>query len=159
MTEYALDIQKETAYARRWAFSRNPHYYDFDRIGGDCTNFVSQCIYAGGAVMNCTRDVGWYYFSLHDRAAAWTGVEYFYRFIVTNEGAGPYGFQVAAADACPGDVIQLGNGGGFYHSLFVLRNDGEPYVAAHTDDAFDRPLSSYHYERARCLHIVGARRY
>ncbi|MBQ2742544.1 MAG: amidase domain-containing protein, partial [Oscillospiraceae bacterium] len=27
-------------YARRWAFRRNPAYYNFDEIGGDCTNFV-----------------------------------------------------------------------------------------------------------------------
>lgn len=34
-------------YTKKWAYSRNPKYYDFDSIGGDCTNFVSQCIFAG----------------------------------------------------------------------------------------------------------------
>lgn len=34
-------------YAHRWAYGRNPQFYDYEAIGGDCTNFASQCIYAG----------------------------------------------------------------------------------------------------------------
>ena len=37
-------------YAHQWAFGRNPEFYDFSQIGGDCTNFASQCLYAGGGV-------------------------------------------------------------------------------------------------------------
>ena len=48
-------------YAKRWAYGRNPAFYDYERIGGDCTNFASQCVYAGSGVMNYTRDLGWYY--------------------------------------------------------------------------------------------------
>lgn len=29
-------------YARRWGNARNPAYYNFDELGGDCTNFASQ---------------------------------------------------------------------------------------------------------------------
>ena len=35
-------------YARQWALSRNRAYNDFTKGGGDCMNFVSQCLYAGG---------------------------------------------------------------------------------------------------------------
>ena len=35
------------AYARRWALSRNPLFTNFAGRGGDCTNFISQCVYAG----------------------------------------------------------------------------------------------------------------
>ena len=42
------------AYAKKWAYGRNPKYYDFSDLGGDCTNFASQCIYAGSGVMNYT---------------------------------------------------------------------------------------------------------
>ncbi|SEK39879.1 amidase domain-containing protein [Ruminococcus albus] len=158
MREYPLNISAEVEYARRWAFSRNPSFYDFNDLGGDCTNFVSQCIYAGGAVMNYTRDVGWYYVSLNDRAAAWTGVEYFYRFITKNRGAGPFGEEVHISKSAVGDVIQLGGSAGFYHSLLVTSLCGEPCVAAHSFDAFDRPLSSYSFEKLRCIHIIGARK-
>lgn len=54
-------------YAHQWAFGRNPEFYDFSQIGGDCTNFASQCLYAGGGVMNFTPEFGWYYISPEDR--------------------------------------------------------------------------------------------
>ena len=53
------DRSAAVAYARKWAFGRNPEYYDFGGIGGDCTNFVSQCLYAGAGVMNFTPELGW----------------------------------------------------------------------------------------------------
>ena len=28
-------------YAAKWAFARNPLFYNFTGIGGDCTSFVS----------------------------------------------------------------------------------------------------------------------
>ena len=159
LIEYPLNTAQSTAYARRWAFSRNPAFYDFDGVGGDCTNFVSQCLWAGGAAMNYTPDLGWYYRSPEDRAAAWTGVEYFYNFITTNAGVGPFGEVVPVDAARTGDVIQLGSGGGYYHTLFVVAvRRGEPYIAAHTYDAFNRALSTYTYDEIRCMHIIGSRR-
>ena len=44
--------ENAVAYARKFAFSQNPNFANFAGIGGNCTNFVSQCIYAGGCVMN-----------------------------------------------------------------------------------------------------------
>ena len=41
------DRSAAVTYAHRWAFGRNPRYYNFDELGGDCTNFASQCLYAG----------------------------------------------------------------------------------------------------------------
>lgn len=79
------------AYAKKWAYGRNPKYYDFSDLGGDCTNFASQCIYAGSGVMNYTPTYGWYYISVNNRAPAWTGVDELYRFLTTNRGAGYIG--------------------------------------------------------------------
>lgn len=157
--EYKLDIEKEQEYARRWALGRNPAFYNFESIGGDCTSFVSQCIYAGGAVMNYTRDLGWYYISPRDRAAAWSGVEYFYSFMTTNKGVGPFGEQTDISQAQAGDVIQLGNAQGFYHSLFVISAQNGVRVAAHSNDVYGKSLYSYDFEKARCIHIIGARRW
>ena len=160
MKEYPLNISTEIKYARKWAFSHNPAYYNFENIGGDCTNFVSQCLYAGGAVMNYTRDTGWYYSSLHNRAAAWTSVEYFYRFIVNNKGIGPFGRIIPVDHVNAGDVIQLNTDGKFHHSLLVIDvRGGVPYVAAHTFNAYDRPLTTYAYDDLRCMKIIGARKY
>ena len=46
------DRKQAIKYAKAWAYFRNPNYYNFDNIGGDCTNYISQCIYAGCRVMN-----------------------------------------------------------------------------------------------------------
>lgn len=158
---YALDIPKMLGYAEKWAFSVNPDFYDFSGLGGDCTNFVSQCIFAGGAVMNYTPDIGWYYISLSDRAAAWTGVEYFAKFMLNNRSAGPFGEQVALREVQVGDVVQLGTDDGFYHSLLVTGtgSDGGPLVTAHTFDVYNKPLSAYSYRYIRCIHLLGARRW
>ena len=67
--------ERAVMYARRWALSRNPLFLDFTGTGGDCTNFVSQCILAGSCVMNFTPTYGWYFRSSADRAPAWSGVE------------------------------------------------------------------------------------
>ncbi len=160
MMEYALDLENAVRYAGKWAYGRNPAFYDFDGLGGDCTNFISQCILAAGAAMNYAKDVGWYYISITNRAAAWTGVEYFYRFMVNNTGVGPFGREVPLADVRVGDVVQLGADGRFYHSLLVVDlKNGQPFVACHTADAYNRPLFSYMFDIARVLRIDRARRW
>ena len=68
------DRGRALAYAKRWARGRNPLFYNFTGIGGDCTNFVSQCVLAGCCAENFTPDFGWYYRSPEDRAPAFTGV-------------------------------------------------------------------------------------
>lgn len=153
------DRAKALQYAERWAFSRNPLFENYTGIGGDCTNFVSQSIYAGSCVMNYTPTFGWYYISPTERAPAWTGVTYFYNFLTTNKGVGPYGREVNPGGLEIGDVIQLSrNDGTFYHSLLVSGfTEGEYLVAAHSNDAFNRPLSSYNFATARYLHIDGIR--
>ena len=147
-------------YAKEWAFKRNPKYYNFNKIGGDCTNFASQCIYAGAGVMNYTPTFGWYYISLSDRSPSWTGVEYLYNFLVNNDGLGPFAEEVALEKLEVGDIVQLGTGtGDFYHSPVVVRvENGRIYVAAHTFDAFMKPLYSYSFAKARGIHILGARK-
>ncbi|MBR6703774.1 MAG: amidase domain-containing protein [Clostridia bacterium] len=165
MRNIVYDRQAVVAYARRWAFARNPKYYNFDLLGGDCTNFASQCLFAGVGVMNFTPDFGWYYRSLNDRAPAWTGVEFFYQFLTANAdgvgtGVGPYAKLVEQNELEIGDFVQFGRAtGDFYHTPVVVgfSNSGIPLVSAHTNDAFGRLLTSYRFERLRCLHILGAR--
>jgi len=158
------DRAAAVAYAHRWAYYRNPAYYDFQNIGGDCTNFASQCLYAGSGIMNYTPIYGWYYRSLRDRAPAWTGVSYFYNFLTRNMGVGPYGHDADMLQVEPGDFVQLATvRSAFHHTPVIVRIEGEPslrtiFVAAHTGDVDERPLSSYPIQKLRFIHIDGVRR-
>lgn len=101
------DRQAAFEYAKKWAFRRNPRYYNFEKIGGDCTNFASQCIYAGAKVMNFTPTFGWYYISINNRAPAWTGVEYLFNFLTGNDAEGPFAEETALNKLEVGDIVQL----------------------------------------------------
>ncbi len=153
------DRMRAVEYARKWALSRNPLFTDFTGQGGNCTNFVSQAVLAGSCAMNFTPTFGWYFVSSSDRSPSWTGVEFFYDFMVNNQEAGPYMREVSRREVMEGDVIQLANDtGDFYHTLIITGFDGEEIlVSAQSDDSLDRPLSSYNYASLRFLNVVGVR--
>lgn len=156
MRELSYNRHAAVAYAVKWALGRNPAYYNFENIGGDCTNFTSQCIYAGAQVMNFTPVTGWFYKSSFDRSASWSGVEYLYKYLINKRGVGPYAREVPQSEAELGDIVQLGRqSGDFYHSLVITAKDPYIFVSTHTYDALNRPLSSYSYDIARFLHIEG----
>ena len=154
------DRDAAVAYAHRWAYGRNPRYYNYDDLGGDCTNFASQCLYTGAPVMNHTPMFGWYYYDANHKAPAWTGVEYLYNFLTRDKPSlGPFAKEVMLRELLPGDIVQLSfNGALFQHSPIVVQageNASDLLLAAHTDDADHRPLDTYPYVLARFLHISG----
>lgn len=155
------DRENAVGYAEKWALGRNPRFYDFSTLGGDCTNFASQCIYAGSAVMNFTPVYGWYFISLNNRAPAWTGVKFLYNFLTSNKTKGPFARSAKISEMLPGDIVQLGDSAGrFYHSLVITKIQGYPsgetiYISTHTFDAKNRRLNSYSYDDIRFLHIEG----
>ena len=164
LTVKSYDRYRAVEYAKKWALSRNPIFENFTGIGGDCTKFVSQAVYAGSCGMNYTPTFGWYFKSFNDRAPAWTGVRAFYDFF-TGSGdfapvtlrEGPFGYVTERKYAQLGDVIQLANEAGeFYHTLIITGFDGNDIlVSAHTDDSLDRPLSTYTNASERIIHVVG----
>ena len=165
MTLHPYDRQAAVNYAHRWAYHRNPDFYNFDELGGDCTNFASQCLYAGSGVMNYTPTFGWYYNSQYRRAPAWPGVSFFYNFLTRRkETPGPLGEETGLTGLLPGDFVQLRFAPGpFAHNPVVVAV-GSPasldnvLVAAHTEDADYRPLSTYPIREIRFLHILGVYR-
>ena len=151
------DRNAAVRYAARWALSRNPAYYDYSNIGGDCTNFASQCLYAGSGVMDYTETYGWYYIDANRKAPAWTGVEFLYQYLVREEQRpGPMAVLVSKNEIQQGDIIQLSfNGVTFGHTPVVLATRPQIFVAAHSEDSFMRPLDTYDYQAIRFLHITG----
>lgn len=76
--------EKAREYALKWATSSNKEYYDFINDGGDCTNFVSQVLRAGGVEFvgskaNATSIKSWFYYSsnLPNRSSTWTAANPF----------------------------------------------------------------------------------
>ncbi len=157
---FPYDREAAAGYARRWATGRNPGFYDFSGLGGDCTNFASQCIFAGAGVMNFTPVYGWFFRSANNRTASWTGVEYLCNFLINNRGAGPFAEVVPIERLQRGDIVQLGREtGDFYHSPVVVGFAGNSIlVAAHSYDVYGKTLASYHAPVLRGLHILGVRK-
>ncbi|MDR1734015.1 MAG: amidase domain-containing protein [Oscillospiraceae bacterium] len=166
----AKEYDRESAvqYARKWAFDRNPEWGDFETMGGDCTNFTSQVLYAGGASFNIDSDYGWYYKNLDNRAPAWSGVEALHEFLISNKtGNGPMAVPIALKDVEKGDIVQLRFQGNdrFSHSL-VVTDLGRPVgsnnlftvgITTHSLDSRSRPLGTYSFAEMRPLHITGVR--
>ena len=148
--------QDAVNYAYKWAFSRNSNYYNYDNIGGDCTNFISQCIYAGSKIMNYTKTFGWYYKSANDKSPSWTGVEYLYNFLTRKDKSiGPIGKEATINDMEIGDIIQLSfDSNKFAHSLIITNiKDGNIFVTTHTFDALNKNLQLYTFKKIRFIHI------
>ena len=164
MKEIQYQREKVLQYAEKWAFLRNPNYYNFDSVGGDCTNFASQCLYAGSNTMNYTKNIGWYYINGNNKSPSWSGVEFFYKFLINNKNIGPYGKDVEQREIQLGDFVQLSfDGNKFVHTLVVVEIEN-PFrlsgikIATHTFDSFNKAISEYYFEKIRFIHIEGVRK-
>ncbi|CAH1218759.1 hypothetical protein PAECIP111893_04480 [Paenibacillus plantiphilus] len=128
------------AYADRWWEEPNPAYENFDV---NCTNYVSQCLFAGHAPMNYTgrRDLGWWYRGRSGGREQWS-----YSWAVSNalqiflSGSRQKGLKATVVHSPEelelGDVITYDWGGDnrFQHSTIVTAFDaqGMPLVNANT---------------------------
>jgi hypothetical protein len=127
-------------YAAFWWNGFNPA---FRRFFDDCTNFISQSLYAGGMPMEAAgrRDAGWWYLHADEGwSFSWT-VAHSLRWYLETSGRGRRVEQASALQL--GDVITYDwNGDGVWqHNTIVVGYDpaGEPLVAAHTVPSWGRP--------------------
>ncbi|WP_240666621.1 amidase domain-containing protein [Longirhabdus pacifica] len=149
----AYDRQKAANYADQWWNKGNEQYIHFDV---DCTNYVSQCLYAGGAPIYYTgkRASGWWY-KQYGKGASWSfswTVSHSLYLYLTNNKQGLQGEVVSAPEMLDiGDVIFYDwNGNGrFEHSVIVTDKDAQhmPLVNAHTLDSKHR-YWNYHDSHA-----------
>lgn len=78
--------QSAANYAINWWNSRNPSYRSFE---ADCTNFISQALYAGGwryVSGYYLNSSSWWYSSLN-QSRSWINVSYWYDFACINSGS------------------------------------------------------------------------
>lgn len=159
---YKYDREKAKQYAKKWAFKRNPKYYNFEDLGGDCTNFISQVLYAGGCPMNYNRWTGWYYNNINDRAPAWTSVNYLKKFLENNTGRGPIVEKSNIDKVEIGDIVQLNFDSDivFEHSLVIVdikspRTLENIYISTHTYDRYNYSLANYFVKEINFFHVLG----
>ncbi len=159
-----LPYNREAAviYATQWALRRNPNFYDYSQLGGDCANFASQVLLAGGASMNYQPTLGWYYIDPNRKSPSWTGVDFLYNFLISNRTKGPFAAETTPDGVEIGDLIQLSyQEGRFNHTLVVTKLEspggiGRIYVSAHSIDRYNANLvQTYSWKQLRFLHIIG----
>ena len=160
---------KAVEYAEQWWNEANPRFLSFEV---DCTNYVSQCLFAGGAPMNYTgrRETGWWYRGMVNGQEAWSfswAVADSLERHLTNSTSGLRAEPVNhASDLQLGDVIAYDwDGNGHYqHNSIVTAFDvsGMPLVNAHTTNSRHRYWDyqdSYAWTEAtqyRFFHIADA---
>ena len=167
------DREKAVEYAQQWYNKRNPEYLEYDLYGGNCQNFASQCVHAGGMDMdikgNYTCQWKFYGKDLNlkqvasGRSYSFIGVDEFYTYAIYNSTSG----LVTQPDidlkyAQKGDIIQVGAYGKWRHSLVVsdvLTDENgtqtEIILASNTADRWNYPMSAYIYTYPRLIHIDG----
>lgn len=148
-------------YAKKWAYKSNPNFPSFD---GDCANFISQCLLAGGFEMNgdwyCNPDLNPR--ALFDQnynwkwSILWSGAKEQYEYlknsnIVSEEVVITGVDEITAAINDPenpvkvGDVMYLKFDQDRPHHATIISKieDGMVYFAAHTDSYDAKPLSQF----------------
>ncbi|MBA3044582.1 MAG: amidase domain-containing protein [Candidatus Thermoplasmatota archaeon] len=137
-------------YANQWYNSRNPHYNDFSGSGGDCANFVSQCLIAGGmSLWQGTNGGGYGVYPDVDRPATNSNgtipfCDYLHQHL-TRYQAVDYSYGVEGVnvtiplDTEIGDVVIFGTDAGdrWSHAMIVVSvGGGDLGLAAHTTDTY-----------------------
>lgn len=170
LLEYDRDAA--VAYAQKWALSSNPAYKDYGPWGGDCTNFISQCVRAGKIPLDSSgRDdwLNWYWYSDKERTPSWTSAEAFYLYLINNNSEHTQNYGIYARIASyneldQGDIVQLVYEGKAYHTMIiskVLLEDGyllDYLICQHTAHLLDYPLGMKEGEK-RYIKILGYYRY
>lgn len=139
---------------------RPKQWGDFDNMGGDCTNYASQVLYAGGAPMITVGNYKWYYYGYNNRYPSWTGVEEFYDYLINNKADGVHGIEVQSVNELKtGDIIQmdLDGDGVFNHTSVVCNplgyNGVLPTITSHSLDRFNEPILTFNFTDIRLIHL------
>ncbi len=131
---YQYNRLKAVQYAERWWNTYNPAYKKFEN---DCTNFISQCLHAGGAPMRGypNRVSGWW-LQNNNWSYSWA-IANSLRLYLPNSKGGLRAREVSSPEQLLlGDVIcyDFEGDGRFNHNTIVTGKDadGMPLVNAHT---------------------------
>ncbi|MCD8381172.1 MAG: amidase domain-containing protein [Lachnospiraceae bacterium] len=170
--DFPYDRAAALAYSYAYIYKRNSgSYVDYSGLGGNCQNYVSQCLFAGGIPMDIVGDEIWKWYdarisntnSVYGRSSSWTGVDEFVLYAQSNTGYG----LVAEVDAPyftgeAGDVLQFGTEGDWRHAVIitdvVCDENGtviDYLVNSNTSNLENYPASLYGYPEVILTKIIG----
>lgn len=122
-TKHSYNRSAAKTYALKYVLSPNSKYANFEKDRGNCTNFTSQCLYAGGIKKDKTGNYKWYYESVNDRAPAWTSANHFRNYYKNNVGSSS--IKGLNAKSCKFEATRLGDlaqkvvSGKAKHTMFI----------------------------------------
>jgi len=140
--------QAAAQYALRWWNVRNPAYRNFDNSGGNCTNFVSQAMSAGGwthvhgfyrNAPHWWYDYGW----LGIQTWSWVGVNHWHDF--ANIHSRRSTILNNPRNLIVGEVLQVSFDGGINknHSMIVTSTStSDIFLTYNSDDTLNASLAS-----------------
>ncbi|GAB3653973.1 hypothetical protein GCM10027589_12430 [Actinocorallia lasiicapitis] len=140
----AYSYSAMATYAERYWSNYNTAYRRFNDTGGDCTNFISQALKAGG----WAHDLGlytdyhnWWYNSAN-QTRSWINVGYWASFA---RASGRTSYLGNVYDLGIGDILQMDftNNGSKDHSMMATyKNNGVPYLTYHSNNTYRRSVAS-----------------
>lgn len=151
-------------YANTWYATTNPAYEYYGNVGGNCNNFISQALAAGGIEYDLTGDERWYSnITYGSPSYSWVLVDQFYDYAVNNQEGG---FKASVTDSLyagkEGDILQFGENNDWKHSVIITGlvkdEDGNTIdylIDSNTSDRQNFPASAYGYPQLRLIRILG----
>ncbi|MFB7667909.1 amidase domain-containing protein [Kitasatospora sp. NPDC056138] len=133
------------AYAEKYWNNYNPAYRKFNGVGGDCTNFVSQALKAGGwknAPGDDSDYHNWWY-SSDSQSWSWVGADEWSWFALSSKRVSNLAnvYQLGVGDILQADFDRDGSKN---HSMIVTYRgpNGMPYVTYHSTNTYRRSVAS-----------------
>ncbi|MEC0696628.1 amidase domain-containing protein [Bacillus atrophaeus] len=161
----SYSVSKAQAYARKWYNGRNKNYANFTGSGGDCTNYVSQILYAGGKKEKqdssaepffITSTTSYWYSFINRKgvgkafrqgraiSTSWVRVSDFGAYWARTQTVKTYSnVNDVVKNAKPGDVVQFMKKGRstYFHTMFVYgKSGGTLQLSGHSDDYLKRNI-------------------
>ena len=155
------DNEAAVSYALKYAVRPNqayPYIAFHGDGGGDCTNFISQCLHFGGAPMDFKSSRPWWYKSVGNFkkwSLSWASAHSLYwclKIRGIHDMPGIKGIETPDINILSfGDIIQYENSKGvIYHSAMVTAFDSRgPLISQHSYDAenisYVKPAAKMHF--------------
>ncbi|MER6443128.1 amidase domain-containing protein [Streptomyces sp. NPDC001185] len=139
------DYAAMATYAEKYWKNYNTAYRSFNAVGGDCTNYVSQSLKAGGwqPVTSSDEEYGTWYYGTSGQSDSWVGVNEWSWFTQTAGRTAPLA-NVYQMDV--GDVMQMDfdKDGSKDHTMITSYRSagGVPYLTYHDTDTYRRSVQS-----------------